>query len=75
MGVAVNDTSSFGLPTVTIPGGRYARARLRGEPPGVYERIGPTIAELESQVEVDETRPVIEHYRRHDEIDLLVPIV
>jgi hypothetical protein len=25
----------------TLPGGRYLRARLRGEPPEVYERIRP----------------------------------
>src|SRR4029077_8154918 len=31
-----------GLESGTLPGGRYLRARLRGEPPGLYERIGPT---------------------------------
>src|SRR5581483_1633758 len=31
-----------GLETGTLPGGRYLRARIRGQPPEVYERIGPT---------------------------------
>jgi hypothetical protein len=33
--------AALGLESGTLPGGRYLRARLRGEPPGVYERIGP----------------------------------
>jgi hypothetical protein len=63
-----------GLESGTLPGGRYLRARLRGDPPGVYERIGPTFEELTRHAKPDETRPGLEHYRRHDEIDLLLPI-
>jgi integron-associated effector binding protein len=63
-----------GLESGTLPGGRYLRARLRGEPPGVYEQIGPTFGELARQAKPDETRPSLEHYRRRDEIDLLLPI-
>jgi Integron-associated effector binding protein len=63
-----------GLESGTLPGGRYLRARLRGEPPAVYERIGPTFDELTRQTKPDESRPSLEHYRRHDEIDLLLPI-
>ena len=63
-----------GLESGTLPGGRYLRARLRGEPPAVYERIGPTFEELMRHTKPDESRPSIEHYRRHDEIDLLLPI-
>jgi hypothetical protein len=64
-----------GLERGVIPGGGYARTRLRGEAPAVYEQIAPTVDELEASVEVDRTRPVIEFYRRHDEIDIFVPIV
>jgi hypothetical protein len=71
--VEVRDRT-FGLEPGTIPGGLYARSRLRGEPPAVYELIAPTLDELAAAVEVDGTRPFIEHYRRHDEIDLLVPV-
>jgi GyrI-like small molecule binding domain len=63
-----------GLETGTLPGGRYLRARLTGEPPGVYERIAPTFRELLQQGEHDPGRPSLEHYRRVDEIDLLLPV-
>jgi hypothetical protein len=51
----------------------YLRVRLRGEPPGIYEQIAPRMAELEASTDRDEDRPLIEFYRRRDEIDLLVP--
>jgi len=68
------DELTPGLESGTLPGGRYLRTRLQGDPPGVYERIGPTFDELTRQAKPDETRPSLEHYRRHDEIDLLLPI-
>jgi hypothetical protein len=63
-----------GLESGTLPGGRYLRARLHGEPPEVYARIGPTFDEMTQQAKPDETRPSLEHYRRRDEIDVLLPI-
>ena len=39
-----------------------------------YERIAPTFTALARQARPDETRPSIEHYRRRDEIDLLLPV-
>jgi len=63
-----------GLESGTLPGGRFLRARLRGYPPGVYERIGPTFDELTKEAKPDQSRPSLEYYRRHDEIDLLLPI-
>jgi hypothetical protein len=68
------DAPAPGLESGTLPGGRYLRARLRGMPPGVYDRIGPTFDELVQAQNPDERRPSLEHYRRHDEIDLLLPI-
>jgi effector-binding domain-containing protein len=62
------------LESGTLPGGRYLRARLRGDPPGIYRQIKPTFDALVAQHAPDETRPSLEHYRRHDEIDLLLPI-
>jgi hypothetical protein len=56
------------------PGGRYLRARLRGDPPAVYARIGPTFDDLVQAHKPDESRSSLEHYRRHDEIDLLLPV-
>jgi len=63
------------LESGTLPGGRYLRARLQGEPPAVYARIGPTIEEMKQGTTSDESRPTLEWYRRHDEIDILLPIV
>jgi hypothetical protein len=69
-----DDPAAFGLERGTLPGGRYARVRLRGEPPGLYELIGPTFARLQERPDRDPSRPGIEHYRRRDEIDLLLPV-
>ena len=69
-----DDPGALGLESGVLPGGRYLRARLRGEPPAVYKRIGPTFNELESVASPDPTRPELEVYRQLDEIDLLVPI-
>ncbi len=71
---AGDDPAALGLESGTLPGGRYLRARLRGEPPQVYERIGPTFEALAKEAQPDETRPGIEFYRKRDEIDLLLPI-
>ena len=54
----------------TLPGGRYLRARLRGEPPEVYERIGPTFATLVKAARPDPPRPSLELCRHRDEIDV-----
>ena len=48
--------------------------RLHGEPPGVYEKIGPTAERLAQRPDADHTRPTLEYYRRRDLIDVLVPI-
>jgi DNA gyrase inhibitor GyrI len=70
----VDDPAALGLESGTLPGGRYLRARLRGEPPEVYERIGPTFEALVKTAHPDSTRPSIEFYRQRDEIDLLLPV-
>ena len=69
-----DDAETLGLEQGALPGGRYLRARLQGEPPGLYERIAPTFDELVKQSPPDETRPSLEFYRRHDELELLLPV-
>ena len=69
-----DDPAALGLESATLPGGTYLRARLRGEPPAVYERIGSTFEALAKRALPDETRPSVEFYRRRDEIDLLLPV-
>jgi hypothetical protein len=70
-----DDPAELGLEAGTLPGGRYLRARLRGEQTEIYERIAPTFNALETLVNLDPTRPEIEFYRAGDEIDVLVPIL
>jgi hypothetical protein len=69
-----DDAEALGVESGELPGGHYLRARLRGEPPAVYERIGPTFEALIRSAAPDESRPSIEFYRRRDEIDLLLPV-
>jgi hypothetical protein len=69
-----DDPVRLGLEMGVLPGGRYLRTTLRGEPPEVYRRIAPTFDELIKDAAVDESRPGIEFYRRGNEIDLLLPI-
>jgi hypothetical protein len=71
---AGDDADALDLRTATVPGGRYLRARLRGDPAQLYERIPSTFAELEAAAARDNTRPGIELYRRVDEVDLLMPL-
>lgn len=66
--------SMLGLELGSLPGGRYLRARLKGEPPAVYDRIAPTFEAIAETHAADKSRPQIEFYRRRDEIDLLYPV-
>ena len=68
-----DDPGAFGLDRGTLPGGTYLRGRLSGDPSWIYPRIGVAVQELESQVLMDQTRPVIEFYRRRDQVELWVP--
>lgn len=69
-----DDPGALGLELWTLPGGRYLRTRLQGEPPAVYEEIGPTFERMAALAAVDPSRPWVEDYRRHNLIDLLVPV-
>jgi hypothetical protein len=71
---AGDDPAALGLETGVLPGGWYLRARIVGEPPGLYERIGPAMESLAAQATVDPARPLVEFYRRHTEIELWVPV-
>jgi hypothetical protein len=62
------------LDETTIPGGRYLRLRLIGDPPGVYGQIAAAFDELFEHADHDPTRPLIEFYRREGEVDCLVPV-
>jgi len=70
-----DDPGRLGLHEGVLPGGVYARARLRGEPPAIYREIAHGFEQLEQRSGHDRSRPSIEFYRRRDEIDLLLPVV
>ncbi len=70
-----DDPEALGLEAGTLPGGRYARRRLRGEPPAVYAEIAPAFEQLARRPDRDDTRPGIEFYRSRDVIELLLPVV
>ncbi|TDQ05966.1 hypothetical protein EV186_1011944 [Labedaea rhizosphaerae] len=65
---------AWGLARFELPGGDYLRTVLRGEPPELYSRIGPAMQELESLTTVDKERYLVEFYKRHNEIELWVPV-
>ena len=67
-----DEPEALGLRRTVIPGGRYRRARLKGD--DVYERIGETFDALAEGAAVDGSRPWLEFYRRQDEVDVLIPI-
>ena len=70
-----DDPGHLGLATATLPGGWYLRARIPGDPLGLYERIGPVMQALTAlAAPADPGRPLIEYYKRHDEIELWVPV-
>jgi hypothetical protein len=71
-----DDPARLGLDTAILPGGWYLQARIAGEPPGLYQRIGPAVDALEALASPgDPARPVVEYYRRHDVVELWVPVL
>ncbi len=64
----------LGVEVGTLAGGSYLRGRIVGEAPESYGRIADGMKELRSLGPTDEDRPLVEFYRRHDEIELWVPI-
>lgn len=71
---AESDAITVDLPTWIVPGGRYARLRLRGDDGVPAAKLCTAFATLERTHKVDQGRPRIEHYRRHTEVDVLVPV-
>ena len=70
-----DDPQALGLDRAALLGGEYLRGRLVGEPPAVYEQIGPGMAVLEGLADRDPDRPLVEFYRRRDQVELWVPVL
>lgn len=70
-----DDPAVLGLTSSEIPGGKYAKDRIR---PWDYRKDVPIlIAKFEKMAqehEADKTRPSVEFYRRHDDLILYLPI-
>ena len=67
------DEPAGGLQVGRIPGGHYRRARIKDDEP--FPLIPGAFDALEAAGPVaNDGRPYIEFYRRHDEVDCLVPI-
>jgi hypothetical protein len=64
----------FGLELGELAGGAYLRAVLQGEPPAIYEHIGPTARHLHTLATADDARHDVEFYRRHDEVEIWMPV-
>lgn len=70
----VQPGDAFDLTVGVLPGGRYRRVRIKGEPPELYGRIGPAMKELKALGPWDSGRPLVEFYRSRTEIELWVPV-
>ena len=69
-----DDPQHLRLDAGTIAGGRYLRARIRRTSPDIYTSIPSIFAEMETHTHRDPNRPIVEFYRSHDTIDLLLPV-
>lgn len=70
-----DDPAALGLETGVLPGGWYLTARITGEPPALYERIIPAMQAVQAAAAAkDESRPLVEYYKRRDLVELWVPV-
>jgi hypothetical protein len=72
----INDEEpkALGLPTWTIPGGKFAREKIENFASRV-EIIGETFESMEHEYKRDPNRWYIEFYRSQNEVILLLPIL
>jgi len=67
------EVAALGLPTMTIKGGKYARAKLLDWAKHTDE-IGPIFDELTQEFPMTPDGWVLEYYRSQSELHLLVPL-
>ena len=63
----------YQFPTWTIPGGRYARRRIRDYQTDL-SLIGKAVHELRRRPDADPSRPAIEFYRSRNEVLIMVAV-
>jgi hypothetical protein len=62
------------LPHSVIPGGRYARRKIR-EYHTQVPAIGQTFAEMRGRTDFDSSRPCVEVYRSQHDMYVMVPVL
>ena len=67
------EITALGFPTMTIKGGKYARAKLLDWSDHT-EKIGQTFSELMRDFPMDPDGWALEYYRSQSELHLLIPI-
>jgi hypothetical protein len=68
------EAKTFGLPTWTIPGGKYVREKVADYRSRV-EVIAETLDAMAKECRADRSRPEVEFYKSQSEIILLLPIL
>jgi hypothetical protein len=68
------EAETFGLPTWTIPGGKYVREKVADYRSRV-EVIAETFEAMAKECGADRSRPEVEFYKSQSEIILLLPIL
>lgn len=74
--VEIMDTDNpkqLGLETWTVPGGKYARRKIKNWLDNLYQ-IKPTFDEMKKEYIYDSLRPTIEFYYRENILYLYLPI-
>ena len=67
------EVTALGLPTMTIKGGKYARAKLL-DWPNHTEKVGQIFSELTRDFPMDPNGWALEYYRSQSELHLLIPL-
>ena len=67
------EVAALGLPTMTVKGGKYARAKLMDWSKHTDE-IGPIFDELAQEFPMTPNGWVLEYYRSQSELHLLMPL-
>ena len=68
-----DDPTALGLPTWTIPGGKYVRRKVADWEDRVPQ-IGATFGQMRAECDHDASRPSIEFYRSQKELLLFLPV-
>jgi hypothetical protein len=71
--VSDGEVTALGLPTMTIKGGKYARAKILDWPKHT-DQIAQTFGELTRDFPMDPNGWALEYYRSQSELHLLIPL-